>query len=80
MWVGRAAADAYDTCLKGKYRFLRREGIDVYNFGRRLKTFHPIRVHLQTMDFRTGALRHRFNPANAGIKHLAISEVRCGVD
>jgi hypothetical protein len=31
---------------------------------------HALQVHLQMMDFRTGAVHHRPNPSNAGTEHL----------
>ena len=47
--------------------------VDAYNFARRLKTLrrpHPIRVYLQSLDFRPETVQSLSAPANAGTKHL----------
>jgi len=43
--------------------------VSAYNFGRRLKTLkrpHPLRVHLQALDFGATTILARSNPPNAG--------------
>ncbi|PXW52503.1 integrase-like protein [Chelatococcus asaccharovorans] len=48
------------------------EFVSAYNFGRRLKSLTPLRVHLQTLDFRVRAIHAQSNPSNAGTEHLAV--------
>src|SRR5271154_7388645 len=47
--------------------------VDAYNFARRLKTLRgltPIRIHLQSLDFRATQIQNQPAPANAGTKQL----------
>src|SRR5437868_3884034 len=46
--------------------------VSAYNLAKRLKTLKglTLRVHLQDLDKRAGAIHPQSAPANAGIKHL----------
>ena len=49
-----------------------RDFVDAYNFARNSKPSKasPIRIHLQSLDFRTTQIQNQPAPANAGTKHL----------
>ncbi len=55
-----------------------RDFIKAYNYGQRLKTLKgltPLRIHLQSLDFRTKSLRTQSAPSNARTRHLVEAHV-----